>query len=218
MTARNGRRSAAALAIAAVLAGAAGCGVPGNGSTRAIAPDDVPKRLLQPRANMPLPSPSPVGPIVTVPRVFFLNADDQLVATPLPVEPAGVTPVEGAVLAALAAGPTEEQRARGLASALGPEVGLRLVEVLDGTARVEVAPSSRSPAADRLPLAVGQVVLSVTSVDGVDRVLLTHGGRPVEAPLPGGAQTSSPLVAADYASLVAAIPGRPQRAEPGPRK
>lgn len=216
MTARQVRRCALAVAMAAVLAAAAGCGVPRDGSTRAIAPDDAPKRLLQQSPDVPLPSPSPIGPTVTVPRVFFLGADDQLVATPLPVEPAGVLPVEGAVLAALAAGPTEEQRARGLASALGPDVGLRLLEVVDGTARVAVTASSRSPAADRLPLAVGQVVLSVTSVDGVDRVLLIHDGRPVEAPLPGGAQTSSPLVAADYASLVAAVPGRPQKAEPGP--
>jgi hypothetical protein len=53
-------------------------------------------------------------------------------------------------------------------------------------------------------LAVAQVVLTVTSVPGVDSVLVTRDGAPVELPLPGGALTSGPVTGRDYISLVEA--------------
>lgn len=209
--ARLGRLLLAALVCTSVAA----CGVPGDGATRTVASDEVPYRLLARNLGAP-PSSPPNGRVVTVPHVYFLDQDDRLVAQRLPVDGIGLVFVENVVLEALAAGPTEDQRGIGLGTALGPGVQLKLVDVVDGTARISVTPSTRNPAADRLPLAVGQVVLTAASIDGVDRVLLLQNGQPVEAPLPGGEQTSAALLASDYSSLLADSTSRPQKAVPTP--
>ncbi|HEX6935924.1 MAG TPA: GerMN domain-containing protein [Actinomycetes bacterium] len=192
----------------------AACGVPQDGTTRAVDPDDVPYRLLE-TAPAPSPSATVTGPVVTVPQVFFVNRDAQLVPQRQPLDATGLEPVVAALLDRLADGPSEQQRDIGLASALGPDVGLRLVDVVDAVARIEVTPSTQSPTADRLPVAVGQVVLTVTSVDGVDRVVLVQDGRAVEVPLPGGELTAEPVSAGDYSALLASTAARPEKASPG---
>jgi len=62
--------------------------------------------------------------------------------------------------------------------------------------------------------AVAQLVLTATSLQGVDAVRLTIGGDPVEAPLPTGELTSAPLTAADYAVFLTAP--EPPSAVPAP--
>jgi hypothetical protein len=207
-------RLAAVWAVVAVVVGSvllSGCGAPRDG-TRTLAVDDVPYRLLD-RSPGPAASPQPSGE-VTVPRVYLVDADERLVPQPLRVQAAGLQQVVSGVLSALMAGPSDEQRSAGLGSALGPEVRLEMLDVADRVARIEVDVASAAPTADRLPLAVGQVVLSATSVQGVDRILLVHDGHPVQAPLPGGAQTSEPLSPADYATLLAPGSTTPDKAEP----
>jgi spore germination protein GerM len=134
----------------------------------------------------------------------------------LPVAASGVETVLDALLRRLREGPTDEQRRQGLGSAFGPDVGLSLVAVTDGAALVEVTPAEQVPPADRLPLAVGQVVLTLTSVEGVERVVLQQDGQPVPAPLPGGELTSAPLTPADYDDLLAPSVTRPEKAVPLP--
>ncbi|HEX7189557.1 MAG TPA: GerMN domain-containing protein [Actinomycetes bacterium] len=201
----NPRRAATpAVLLAGLAVLLVGCGVPGQGTTRAVPTEDVPYGLLEPARDQPTATPSPGGiGVGGLPRAYFLDASLRLVAQPVQISESGTEAELVAVLDALEAGPTEQQRALGLASALAPTGGLRLLAVVDGTARIEVAPAAITPAADRLPLVVGQLVLSATSVQGVDQVVLVQDGQPVEAPLPGGEQTSNPLEAADYASLVA---------------
>jgi hypothetical protein len=78
---------------------------------------------------------------------------------------------------------------------------------------VEVVPASdKGPSPERQPLAVGQVVLTATSVPGVDGVLLDGvDGHPGEMPLPGGALTTRPLRRSDYVELL-----RPRTPSPTP--
>ena len=73
--------------------------------------------------------------------------------------------------------------------------------VRDGTARVEVELTAGELAADQLPLALGQLVLTLTAVEGIDRVQLVSDGEPVEMALPGGKLTTAPVSADDYVSL-----------------
>lgn len=200
-----------AVAAAAVLV-LVGCGVPTDGSTRTLDAEKVPYDLLR-TAPAESPAPAVTGP-VTVPQVFFLDVEDQLVPQRQAVDASGLGPVVQSLLAILAAGPSEEQRASGLSSALGPDVQLDLVDVVDGTASIQVTPSSQSPAADRLPLAVGQVVLTVASVDGVNRVTFLQDGAPIEAPLPGGARTSQPVSASDYSTLLDSTAERAEKVVP----
>jgi spore germination protein GerM len=48
---------------------------------------------------------------------------------------------------------------------------------------------------------VGQIVLTATSVPDVEAVLMTRDGALVQLPIPGGALTSAPVTAQDYAEL-----------------
>ncbi len=61
------------------------------------------------------------------------------------------------------------------------------------------------------------MVLTLTSVEGVDQVLLVQDGEPTEMALPGGARTSDPVGAGQYRALVAPdeVP-LPTKAEPTP--
>jgi hypothetical protein len=196
--------------VAALLA--TGCGAPQDGSVRAVDPEDVPYRLLDETPDDSPRVPEPTGE-VTLPRVYLVDVEQRLVPVPVEVDAAALPHVEESVLTLLAAGPTETQRGQGLGTALTPDVELTLVDVTDGVAQISLGPPESAPAADRLPLAVGQVVLTATSVAGVDEVLLVQDGSPVEAPLPDGALTGEPLTAADYSSLVE--PGA-SRAVPAP--
>ena len=73
---------------------------------------------------------------------------------------------------------------------------------------VQLDPGDQGPTANKLPLAAGQVVLTATSVRGIERVQLVRAdGQPIEVPLPDGALTSLPLEARDYLSLVVGSPG-----------
>lgn len=188
--------------IVVIALAVAGCGLPQNGTTRTIARGDVPYRLLDP-PGQGAPSSSPPGPSATTPQLFFVNRDDLLVAQPQPVNASGVAPVVTALLSALAAGPTRTQRQRGLATALGPDVTLELLGVRNRSARIALVPVGRPPDAERLPLAVGQVVLTATSVEGVDSVVIVQNKETLELPLPGGERTSDPVTAQDYATLLA---------------
>lgn len=191
----------------ALLFGAAGaCGVPRDDTPRVVPAGEVPYGLLD-RVREPSAHAEVVGPEVTSPSVYFVDADDRLVAVPLLVHDAGAGVVAGTVLQALAEGPTPDQRSQGLSSSLGPGVALELVEIDDGTARVDVSADVREPAAERLPIIAAEIVLSLTSVEGVDAVLLERAGKAVPAPLPGGSLRDGPVTSADYTSMLAPAAG-----------
>ncbi len=178
-----------------------GCGVPGDGDARTVDDDAVPYHLLE--VNPPSNTPTDDGSVPhAVPVVFWLVGEDHLVPAAAGVSCAD-PPEELAkrLLAELAAGPAGDTRAAGRSSALPPAPGLRLIGVVDGTAHVEWDPST-AISADLLPLAVGQVVMSLTSAPGVDEVTLLSSGEPVQVPLPGGALTTRAVSAADYADLL----------------
>jgi hypothetical protein len=195
------RSGAGALVVLVLLALLSSCGLPGEGSVTTVDDDEVPYRLLEsdaPSAAATETSTTP-GP---VPMVFWLVNDDRLVpsATDASCDQAPEVVVER-LLGELAAGPTDEARAAGRSSAIPPESTLALVDITEGTARVEVD-AETAINADRLPVAVGQIVLTLTSVAGVRSVVLVSGAGPVQVPLPGGALTEDPVTATDYTVLL----------------
>lgn len=193
----TGRRGLCALLVTLTAIALAACGAPEHGSPVTIT--KVPYGLQRP-ADPVTPTPEPGG----AERPFvYLVRDEQLVPVRArsrrPADPAAAV---AEVLAQLTDGPSERERQAGLSTALGPGTVMRL-GALDGVvAHVDLTAGDQEPAPSRVPLAVAQVVLSVTSVPGVDSVLVTRDGDPVELPLPGGALTASPVTAQDYASLV----------------
>jgi Sporulation and spore germination len=188
-------------ALLALLLLLTGCGVPGDGHARIVADDDVPYHLLD--ADHSAGANGDTGSVPRlVPVVFWLVGEKRLV----PAATRGSCadpPAELAdrLLAVLAAGPDQDARAARRSSALPPAPSLRLIGIVDGTAQVEMDPSA-SISADRLPLAVGQVVLSLASSPGIDRVTFLNAGEPVPVPLPGGALSTRAVSAKDYAGLL----------------
>ena len=216
-TSADRRRPGAAAAVVATVLMATACGVPEGGSARSVDDASVPYRLLDPATSAPA-TPYDAHPPRSVPLVFWLDDADRL--TPAAARASCTQRPEVQVeqlLAELSAGPSEEVRAGGMGTAIAPQSGLGLVRIDDGTAVVEVDPGSGT-SADRLPLAVGQVALTVTSARGVEDVSLISEGDPVQVPLPGGALTSSPVTSADYGALVDDGRGDSSSQQPGPTR
>jgi spore germination protein GerM len=178
----------------------AGCGLPGTTEVRAVDATAVPYNLLDPEAQS---RPGQIGPVpVGTPVVFWLVHDDRLAPTAVPVSCSDpVDDVLSQQLALLAAAPDEVARAAGRSSTIPSSSQLELVDVADGVATVEFDPAT-SLTADRLPLAMGQLVLTVTSAPGIEAVQVSAAGDTVEVPLPDGALTERPVSANDYAILL----------------
>ena len=192
-----------------------GCGVPAGGEPQAIPSSEVPYGLAD-------PSPSPTGPSTPVPvetpsQIFLLSAQELLVGVPREVEGSSVRERLADLLAELEAGPTDVERTQQLSTLLTPEVRLSLTDLADHTATIDIGLPTGAPSGAASRRAVAQLVLTATSLRGVDAVALTIGGDPVEAPLPTGELTSAPLTAADYAVFLtapAAVPVDPPSAVP----
>lgn len=186
------------VAALVVALAAIACGAPSGSPARTI--DSVPYDLTAsapPSSSSSTPTPS------RGPRVFLLR-HERLLATSAVVKTADVRAGATRALQQLVEGPSDRDRTAGLSTALGPEVRLSLSDLTDGRATVEIQVGEPALGAGRLPLAVGQIVLTLTSVVGVDDVVLTAGGARIAAPLPGGALTDRPLRASDYAELTTA--------------
>lgn len=195
------RRALGVLAGAAVLLLAGSCGVPTDGGVHAIDPGEIPSGIVEP-APATEPQPTPQAGEAT-PRVYFLGTGDMLVSTPRKLGNRQPPQLLAAVLQQLAEGPDPAEREDGLSTALPPELGLKLVELVDGRATIELSGEQVPASANLSTLAVGQIVLSATSVPTVSSVVLTRDGMRIEAPLGDGALSRLPLSESDYQILVA---------------
>ena len=183
------------------------CGVPTGGDPTTIAASDVPYGLAAPS---PTPRAAPSGnPQVEPSRIFLVDDDDALVARPRDTDASSRRERLEYLLTTLAEGPTGTERDEQLSTALPPEVRLTLADLSDGTATIDIDGPAEAPSGWASRRAVAQIVLTATSVPGVDAVHLTLAGEPVEAPLPSGELTSEPLTAADYAALLVAVTAPP---------
>lgn len=190
--------------LTAVLAALAGCGVPTGGAPTTIAPSEIPYGLASPSAMAP-PA-TTAEPVADTSRVFLVAPDDSLV--PRGREVGGSTRRErlAGLLAHLAAGPTGEEREEQLSTALPPDARLVVTAVADATATIDISGVADAPSGWATRRTVAQLVLTATSVPGIDAVRLTLAGDPVDAPLPDGELTSEPLTADDYAVFLAPPP------------
>ena len=199
-------RARLALAVASCLLACA-CGLPDEGVQR-VDDSTVPYRLLELGSSRSSGAPIAGRPARSVPLLFWVDTAERLVPTAAAVTCAqSPTTQVTRLLDALAAGPTEADRVAGRTSAWAQLARPVLVGLDGSTAVVEVDPRLQT-SADRLPLAVGQVVLTLTSARGVVAVEFVADDAPVQVPLPGGALTAGPVTPTDYAELVAGQ-GRP---------
>jgi hypothetical protein len=198
-----------------------GCGLPDEERSRTVDADAVPYNLLTPAEQEP--EDSNAGPMHPrgEPVVFWLRRDGRLTTAPVGAtcdDP--VAEVVEDVLGVLSASPTSEESGAGRTSAVPPSARLELVALEDATAVVDLDPVVLGDA-ERLPLAVGQLVLSVSSAPGVDGLRLVTSGEAVAVPLPDGALADRPVTADDYVELlpprfvVGTGPGRKLRNDVG---
>jgi hypothetical protein len=194
----SARRLLAGLAVALL----AGCGVPTSGDPEIIPAAEVPYGLASPTPSDR--SAAPTETLVAATAIYLVTPADVLVASGREIAAGSTEEQLDALLDELAAGPTQQERDDELSTALPPEVELDVVDVSGATVTIDIAGPDDAPSGSESRRAVGQIVLTATSLPGVRAVLLTRQGERVDAPLPDGQLTSAPLTAADYEALLTA--------------
>lgn len=192
-----GRSCAIALVCLAI---AAGCGVPVEPAPRVVDPTLVPNHLLDTKA--PRPSDQATEPTGRTTVTFFVAA-----GRVVPVRRPELDGTKGERLRRavriLLDGPTAKEQAAGIGTAIPIDLGLTVASVHDTTVTIDLAGPLRNTRSDDRTLAVAQIVLTTTSIAGVDAVRLTQKGKTLEAPLVDGSLTAVPLTATAYATLLA---------------
>jgi hypothetical protein len=189
------------VALPAVDVATAACGVPTGDAPTTIPASDVPYGLLSTTPSSPAATPS--APQFDEPLVFLLDGDGRLVPRGRTLTGQALEDELGELLGDLAAGPTGEERKKQLTTALPPDARLTVTAFEGGIATVDIV-GSTDLAGRASRSAVGQIVLTATSLPGVDAVRLRRNGESVEAPLPSGQLTTEPLTAAEYVRLTRA--------------
>lgn len=149
------------------------------------------------------PTDEPIPPVEVAASVYLVTADGRLRATTREV--AASREADGHladVLEVLVQGPTTGEATAGLRSAVPSTTEVLAVALDDGTATVDLSPAFASIGGRRELLAVGQLVLTVTTAPGVRRMRVRLDGRPIDLPLPDGSLTERPVGLPDYVSLL----------------
>lgn len=181
------RRALAVLAATGLLL--AGCGVPTEGTPRAL---DTP-------ATTATPQPAPTSTGAATETLFFLD-DGRLVAVSRHVQ--GL-PDAGRLVRDLLAGPTEPEQRAGLSSALLGDGLVTGVRVAGDIATVQLGPALAASGRNDEVLAYAQLTCTLTSLETVTGVLFTQDGNAIAVPRADGSLVAYPLTAADYADLLA---------------
>ena len=198
MTRPAARRLAAVGALA--LLTLTGCGVPTSGDPTTIPASDVPYDLASPTATAP--SGSTADTMLAEAGIYLVDAQDVLVPRGRELPIGGLEEQLDELLGQLALGPSAQELADELTTALPPEVELVVTDITGGIVTVDITGPVDAPTGAETRLAVGQIVLTATSVPEVHAVLLARDGEPIEAPLPDGALTSDPLTADQFTSFL----------------
>jgi spore germination protein GerM len=188
----TGLRACALLALFLL----AGCGVPSSGSPAAV------QATLSPPPTAAPPSTPEAAPNASV---YLVNQQGKLVRVRRYLHaPVSVSDV----IQAVAAGPTQPERALGLRTALLNPLSVHSA-LVDHAGNVTLQLSSNPPevGATEQVLAFAQVVVSVTSLTGIHTVRFTLGGSALAVPRGEGALTTAPLSEQDFASLLPAGAG-----------
>jgi hypothetical protein len=136
-------------------------------------------------------------------QVWFTR-DDGLVAVQRAHQPTPL--VATAALDSLLTGPTSEERATGLASAVPPGTKLLGIAIRNGVATVDLTSEFQNGAGSRsMQMRLAQIVYTLTQFPTVQTVRFRLGGTPVNVFSSEGIVLDHPVGRADYADLLPAI-------------
>lgn len=190
----TGRRAGAVAAVLVLVLG--GCGIRAEDSPRAIGTELG-------RTSLPVDQADGTPAVEIATSVYLVTPAGRLrpTARQVRVSPRPSTHL-ASVLDALIGGPSATEVDDGLRSAVPSTTEVRAVTVDGDTAVVDLSEEFASIGGQRELLAVGQVVLTVTTFPGVRQVLLRLDGRPTALPRPDGSLVDGPVALSDYAELL----------------
>jgi len=180
-----------------VVAVASACGVRSQSSPSAIERDDIPFDLLEPEAGTAVPDTA--GSAAARVTIYLVGPDGLL---PLERE---VAPPGGPrkVLRALLAGPTTEESAAGVQSALDPEASPPSVRRDGRIIQVDLHEDFFTEGGAQI-VALAQIVYTLTELEPRVRVEFVLDGEPAEVPGGDGVLISRPVDRGDYTALAPA--------------
>jgi hypothetical protein len=190
-------RCLAYIALAAI----AGCGVRGQPSETSIDSGEVPFDLLgdNPGSAEPPLVAEPGGGSTTI----FLESAGVLV----PVQRDLPAPIRAAdALRALAAGPTPEEEAFGVQTAITSGDAATSVRTDGALAVVRLGDAFFREGADQVT-ALAQIVFTLTGFERVSQVRFLVGTEAAEVPRADGVLTAEPVTRDDYAALAPSATG-----------
>lgn len=153
-------------------------------------------------------------------RIFLLAPDDpeqpQRLRSVLRAGPTGPT-AAGDILSSLFSGPNSEERAGQLDTAIPADARVLTTVTVGEQVTVDVTDAFDELTPDGLRLAVAQIVVTATGIDGIESVVLRVDGERRVWPIGSGELVDRPLTAFDYPGLVESTqPAFP--AIPSPRR
>jgi hypothetical protein len=188
-------RVAPFLALAVVTA----CGVRDQSTETRIGRDDVPFELLEATPGGGEPTAGEQGAPLRRITIFLESAGGLVPVTREVPEPVRTSDV----LRALAAGPTPDEEAFGVQTAITSGRAAPSVRRADALAVVELDDAFFSEGADQVT-ALAQIVFTLTDLERISRVRFLVGEEPAEVPRADGVLTSEPVGRDDYSALALA--------------
>jgi spore germination protein GerM len=187
-------RVARATVVVMLVAASTGCGVREQSSPQSIDASDVPFGLLE---SPPTSEGSSANEPARDPFTIYFLGSERLMPVQRQAEHA---PGLATALDILAEGPTAEEIALGLQSAVGPESPARPVGNEEDVAVVELTDAFLAGSSDQI-VGLAQIVYTLTEIPGLGRVQFLVAGEPVEVPRGDGVLTTEPVSRADYILL-----------------
>jgi hypothetical protein len=180
----------------------AGCGVPVDRSPSALPRRGIPFGLLRPSAQSTTTTSAP-SPVAVSIRIFLVGSSGRLVGVSREVPAAQET--LATVLGALVEGPTNDEAAAGLGSAVPPQtVVLGAAVGAGGLATVNLGGTFGQLVGQAQIEAVAQIVFTAADVFGVTGVTFELAGRSVNVPVASGAEV--PIAAPTQFAGLAPLP------------
>lgn len=151
-------------------------------------------------------------------RIYLLAPDLPGLADRLEAVPRDTGDAPSVIIEALLAGPSDEEFDVGFRSLLPPALRANDVALRSGgVLALDLSAQILEIEGDDLPLALAQIVHSLTAVQGISAVLVTVEGQPTQWPLPSGELVNGTLTAYDFPGLVeSAQPPYPATPSPTP--
>ena len=209
---RGSRRHCLLVFVVAGLVAA--CSIQDDAEPRAIDRAEVPFSLLATSTSTTTGAATPTA--VEVPTsIFLVDSDTELLTEVVRTVAPPATARAG--LEELLLGPTGEELARGLNSAIARSTMLLGVEgPVRGVVTVDLSDDLRNIGGQGQRLALAQVVFTATATPEVSGVLFAFEGKPSEVPNGQGVSTTEPLDRTDFATFdpSAPVPPPPEPASP----